>query len=517
MRDRDIDGAVSQWDSTSITRHKHGRPTACDRVSSRLQVAERDLNADGQLTALRDQGRDEAIATAYVRDCFSVRTTFDQSLDNTLGHSTVNPRTDGVTRLISLVTEVLAMVRICGRQLRLMLFGHSASIVRCFPLGLGPIPLVRLSSFILRISATYDLQDNGRRTSGTLLASSPDGNVMNRARVFDCFTFFDEFDILKSRLSWLSDVVDVWIVAQSTTTHHGAPKGIYLTPSHPLIVRFGAHRFRLAVFEDECSDPWGREKGQRMSLQNPLDQIARPGDVVLLSDVDEIPDRSSIREFKQSRHTISSLRMRHAFVYPNVTAGVEWLHAKAFRYPATQNLNQVRRTAVPPKVGGVGVHLSVKGHWSEAWNLKASRTLHSAELQPHRLLTTLDVSDCEQLAVLPRRDAITYLGVPKVFRPKRQSPTMTALAQALGMYVRPNHPPHAPYFLARRSLAGAMSGRLPGAPALPWRDWSIGWKTASFVLWCAYSPARVWQRARRFVAYRGFRRRLRLPLHLKKP
>ena len=45
--------------------------------------------------------------------------------------------------------------------------------------------------------------------------------------VYDCFQFFNELDILKLRLHVLSDVVDRFVISESTVTFSGDPKPLF--------------------------------------------------------------------------------------------------------------------------------------------------------------------------------------------------------------------------------------------------------------------------------------------------
>ena len=43
-------------------------------------------------------------------------------------------------------------------------------------------------------------------------------------KAFDCFTFFNELDLLKIRLELLEDVVDYHVIVESNLTHSGVIK-----------------------------------------------------------------------------------------------------------------------------------------------------------------------------------------------------------------------------------------------------------------------------------------------------
>jgi beta-1,4-mannosyl-glycoprotein beta-1,4-N-acetylglucosaminyltransferase len=109
--------------------------------------------------------------------------------------------------------------------------------------------------------------------------------------VWSLTPFHNELDILEIRLRTLDEVVDRHVIAEATVTQVGTPKPLYFAESGS---RFDIWRKKIVhvVVEDmpagagEQSD-WGREHHQRDCLMRGLD--AAPGDVILSSDVDEIP------------------------------------------------------------------------------------------------------------------------------------------------------------------------------------------------------------------------------------
>ena len=110
--------------------------------------------------------------------------------------------------------------------------------------------------------------------------------------LIDCFTFFNELDILELRLRELYEVVDRFVLVEATHTHAGQPK--------PLVFEQNKARFapwlpkiRHIIVHDL---PAGaglpgtrqREMTQRNAILRGLVD-ADDSDVVLISDIDEIP------------------------------------------------------------------------------------------------------------------------------------------------------------------------------------------------------------------------------------
>ena len=46
-------------------------------------------------------------------------------------------------------------------------------------------------------------------------------------KIYDCFNFFNELDILELRLNILYDYVDYFVIVESSVTHSGQPKPFY--------------------------------------------------------------------------------------------------------------------------------------------------------------------------------------------------------------------------------------------------------------------------------------------------
>jgi|SRR6056300_1166709 beta-1,4-mannosyl-glycoprotein beta-1,4-N-acetylglucosaminyltransferase len=116
-------------------------------------------------------------------------------------------------------------------------------------------------------------------------------DVITITMIVDCFTFYNEIDVLKKRLTYLSPEVDKFVIVESTVTHRGEPKDLYYKNNKELFKEW-EHKIIHIVVEDnpDSHNPWIRENYQRNCITRGLDDI--PDDAfVLISDVDEIPNR----------------------------------------------------------------------------------------------------------------------------------------------------------------------------------------------------------------------------------
>lgn len=114
-------------------------------------------------------------------------------------------------------------------------------------------------------------------------------------RVFDCFNFFNELELLEVRLKELDPIIDIFVIAESELTFKGKPKELYFHNYRERFSRY-ASKIRHIVIRDnpDTDDPWIRQEHQRECLRRGFFDAA-PDDIVMISDLDEIPSRSGVR------------------------------------------------------------------------------------------------------------------------------------------------------------------------------------------------------------------------------
>lgn len=119
--------------------------------------------------------------------------------------------------------------------------------------------------------------------------------------IFDCFMFNDELDILECRLEELSPVVDRFIVVECGESHLGTPKESHFTTNRSRFERWLPQIERVWVEHLHASDPREREHEHRECMRVGLERSrANARDIVIQSDADEIPRRSSVEFVVQS-------------------------------------------------------------------------------------------------------------------------------------------------------------------------------------------------------------------------
>ena len=109
--------------------------------------------------------------------------------------------------------------------------------------------------------------------------------------IWDCVMVRDELDMLQLRLEELAPVGAVTIAVEATVNHQGHPKPLHLLENRDRFTRWGERLMSVVVPNlPDDPNPWVREHAQRDNALGVLDQHAAPGDLVLIADIDEIPD-----------------------------------------------------------------------------------------------------------------------------------------------------------------------------------------------------------------------------------
>lgn len=127
--------------------------------------------------------------------------------------------------------------------------------------------------------------------------------------IYDCFTFFNELDLLEIRLNVLNDVVDKFVLVEMNKTHTGQENPLYFEQNKERFVGFIDKIIHVKVTEapeldgaqqDKYGNKWLLENFQRDKIMSGL-VGALPDDIIIVSDLDELPNPDTIREYKEQK------------------------------------------------------------------------------------------------------------------------------------------------------------------------------------------------------------------------
>ncbi len=109
-------------------------------------------------------------------------------------------------------------------------------------------------------------------------------------KVFDTFIYSGEKDVLNARIAQLKNHVDHFVIIESKSTFSGRLRQVDKSTRNKILEEYG-NKIRWPIANQlQGENAWEREAWQRQLILGELSDIA-PGDLILLSDVDEIPSK----------------------------------------------------------------------------------------------------------------------------------------------------------------------------------------------------------------------------------
>jgi beta-1,4-mannosyl-glycoprotein beta-1,4-N-acetylglucosaminyltransferase len=119
--------------------------------------------------------------------------------------------------------------------------------------------------------------------------------------LYDCFTFLNELDLLEIRLNILNEVVDKFVIVEATRTFSNQLKPLFFADNKERFRRFSDKIIHVVVDTyPPIESAWTIEQYQRNCIANAL-TACHDDDVILISDLDEIPRPEKIREYRDTQ------------------------------------------------------------------------------------------------------------------------------------------------------------------------------------------------------------------------
>lgn len=181
--------------------------------------------------------------------------------------------------------------------------------------------------------------------------------------IVDCFTFFNELDMLEYRLSVVP--ADKFILVEATKTHSGKDKDLFYEKNKARY-RHWADKIIHVIVDDfpETEDAWVRERFQRDAIQRGLIQLSlSDSDTILISDVDEIPNPAVLSQSYSGLYAL----YQDAYYY-NLTCVVKkcWLHPRIMNWATYLTVGSPQNCRMNNRAHGIvengGWHLSYFGN-----------------------------------------------------------------------------------------------------------------------------------------------------------
>ena len=169
-------------------------------------------------------------------------------------------------------------------------------------------------------------------------------------KIYDCFMFFDEEMLLDLRLNIMNKYVDKFVITEATYMHSGRPKKLLFD-----INKFSKFKDKIiynvvdkeppdieTIYEEDKDekDTRGqklvnnsnkREHFQREMAQESLKVLAEanPEDIILISDVDEIPNLNEINFNKINKKLIFFKQKMFFYKFNLLHEEINWIGSRA--------------------------------------------------------------------------------------------------------------------------------------------------------------------------------------------
>lgn len=213
--------------------------------------------------------------------------------------------------------------------------------------------------------------------------------------IVDCFTFFNEYDLLESRLEFLFKKVNYFVISECNMTFSGQPKRYNFIDN---IDRYAYYMDRIIYLPCIASPMlgqkyWGVEHFQRNNLQRAV-ALLDPNDYVIMGDIDEIPSFSGIdKAIDQLDRSVAVTLVQDLYYYNlNQVAMNQWYgnvvtRAREMRQKKPQEYRDMRNTY--PPITEAGWHLS---HWGGVEKIR-----EKIQASSHREMNTPQFTDTNHI------------------------------------------------------------------------------------------------------------------------
>jgi beta-1,4-mannosyl-glycoprotein beta-1,4-N-acetylglucosaminyltransferase len=170
--------------------------------------------------------------------------------------------------------------------------------------------------------------------------------------------------MLQFRFEELYDSVDYFVLVESTKGHTGLDKALIFKENSHLFERFKKKIIHVIV-DDLKSDvsPLSNEIFQRNHIKHGLIS-ARPNDIILISDVDEIPDKRSFKRINCRIDQFDMIILTQDMYYYNIDNYVsKWNSARALSYKSFCKFNCDSQNVRMMKLNGINTYWETNGGW----------------------------------------------------------------------------------------------------------------------------------------------------------
>ena len=226
----------------------------------------------------------------------------------------------------------------------------------------------------LQNNSEWTLHERYKNNNGlTILKKTKKPNK----KIIDCFTFYNELELLKYRLTILNEYVDYFVLVEATHSHVGKEKPLFYQENKELFKEFN-HKIIHIVVDDflhkypniniSNNEQWINERFQRTCIKRGLDKLKlNDDDIFTVTDLDEIPDPKIFEKIKKNEIFIEAAIIELDLYYYNLNSRLDhnWRLSKIISYRKYKELNisceEIRQNMSFEIIPNAGWHLSYFG------------------------------------------------------------------------------------------------------------------------------------------------------------
>uniref|UniRef100_A0A6C0JF57 N-acetylglucosaminyltransferase n=1 Tax=viral metagenome TaxID=1070528 RepID=A0A6C0JF57_9ZZZZ len=196
-------------------------------------------------------------------------------------------------------------------------------------------------------------------------------------KIIDCFIFYNELDLLNYRLNVLNDIVDFFVIVESTHTFIGKEKPLIFNDNKHLFDKFNEKIIHIVVYDFpfkypniniQNNDVWKNENFQRDQIKRGIEQLKlNDEDIIIITDLDEIPNPDTVLKIKNKEISVDIRSLQMDFYYYNLNSKLQylWNHPKIIEFKTYKELslsfNGIRHYNNCQAIESGGWHLSYFG------------------------------------------------------------------------------------------------------------------------------------------------------------
>jgi beta-1,4-mannosyl-glycoprotein beta-1,4-N-acetylglucosaminyltransferase len=197
------------------------------------------------------------------------------------------------------------------------------------------------------------------------------------SKIFDCFIFNDEIDLLKIRLAYLNEFVDYFVIVESCQTFQGEKKKLNFKNNISLFSKYKKKiiHFENNIFAKNINDlkikiklnfpdvykkvellnnfnkldfTWYLEATLREIIMEAVKGIIKKNDFMILSDADEFPNYEILKSKKFNKKKINVLVQKEFRYFMNSHVSSNWRRSIVgqWKYINSIGLNNLRYKAM---------------------------------------------------------------------------------------------------------------------------------------------------------------------------